>query len=322
MAGKRVKTNEQFLIDLYNLNEYYRDGRFTILEEYKTAITKLKIMTEYGICHMTPNTLLSNKNPCTSNSALNRQEYMHNVLLKHNIHYKNGFFKLKDEVKLWHSKILIESLYGEHLLTFGSLYAGSKPGIDSAVDKTKYWLNYAKDRNDKYRLYDFSKTIIKGTDDNIIITCPIHGDFKIRACNFTTKNQGCNLCFDDSRAEIYRENGGWSAKDWIRTAEKSKYFDSYKFYIIRCWNEDEEFYKMGRTFLTVARRFKDRKQMPYNYEIIQTRESFEGLKICCLEKAFKKENKEYRYKPKNYFKGGHTECFTKIIDINNDEEIN
>ena len=318
----KIKTNEQFLLDLYRINDSYRNGNFIMLEEYKTAIIKLKVMTEFGVCHMSPNSLLSNCNPCTTQSAVDKNEYIHNILLKHNKYYIEGFFKIKSDFKGWHKQLIVESKYGEHSLTFTSLYVGSKPGIDSAIDKTKYWLNYAKDKNDKFDLYDFSKTKIIGTDDNIIITCRLHGDFSIRACNFTTKNQGCNKCFDHSRPEVYRENGGWSAKDWIKTAEKSKYFDSYKFYIIRCWDEEEEFYKMGRTFLTVARRFKDRKQMPYNYEIIQIRESFDGLKICCLEKVFKSKNKEYRYKPKNYFKGGHTECFTKIIDINNGEEIN
>ena len=321
MGAKRLKTNIQFLEDLYRLNSHYREGKFTMIEEYKTAITKIRLMTEFGICHMTPNSLLSNKNPCTTQSAVDKQDYIHNMLLAYSPSYKDGFYRLKSEFKGWREELLIESKYGEHLLTFSSLYSGSKPGIDSAVNRTTYWLNYAKDRNDKFELYNFSKTKILGTDDDIIITCNLHGDFTIRACNFTTKNQGCNKCFDDSRAEVYKGNGGWHTKDWLIAGEKSKYFDSYKMYIIRCWNENEEFYKVGRTFLTVARRFKDRKQMPYNYEIIQLRESEDGHKIYCLEKEFKKYNKKYRYKPKEYFKGGHTECFTKIIDINNGKEI-
>lgn len=322
MGTKKVKTNAKFLEDLYRLNSHYREGKFTMVEEYKTAIIKLKIMTEFGLCHMTPNSLLSNHNPCTSQSAVDKKDYAHRVLIKYNSHYRDGFFKLKDGFKNWHGKMIIESIYGEHKLTFSSLFSGSKPGIDSAVDKTKYWINYARDKNDRYHFYDFSKVEVKGTNSDIILICPIHGDFKIRASNFTHKQQGCQKCFDDSRAEVYKGNGGWHTKDWIVAGEKSKYFDSYKMYIIRCWNENEEFFKVGRTFLTVNRRFKDRKQMPYDYEILQIRESEDGHKIYCLEKEFKKHNKQYRYKPKDCFKGGHTECFTKIIDINNGKEIN
>jgi len=321
MGSKKLKTNEQFLIDLYELNDAYRAGKFTMVDEYKTAITKLKVNTEFGICHMTPNSLLANHNPCTTRSAIDKNLYIQNILLKHSKSYREGFFTIKGEFKGWHKPLLIESIYGEHILTLTSLYSGSKPGFDSAVDKKAFWLNYAKDRNDKFELYNYDKLEIKGTDDYVTINCLLHGDFKIKGSNFTTKNQGCSKCFDDTRAEVYRDNGGWQAKDWIKMAEKSKYFDSYKMYIIRCWNEEEEFYKVGRTFLTVARRFKDKKEMPYNYDIIQIRESYDGLRICCLEKAFKRENKENRYKPKNYFKGGHTECFTKIIDINNGKEI-
>ena len=320
--NKKIKTNEQFLLDLYRLNYAYRQGKFIMLEKYKTAIIKLKLDTEFGVCHMTPNSLLSNNNPCSSQSAVDKSDYMHRVLLKHSESYKNGFFKIISEFKTWHTPLLIESKFGEHLLSFTSLYSGSKPGIDSAIDKTKYWLNYASSMNTKFSNYKYDKVIVTGTDDKITITCPTHGDFKIKASNFTAKNQGCNKCFDDNRAEIYKNNGGWHSKDWITAGNKSKYFDSYKLYIIRCWNENEEFYKVGRTFLTVQRRFKDTKQMPYNYEIVQLRESEDGHKIYCLEKAFKRENKNYAYKPKNYFKGGYTECFTKIIDINNGEEIN
>lgn len=322
MKGKKLKTNEQFLIDLYRLNDSYRNGDFTVMEEYKTAITKLKLMTEYGVCHMSPNSLLSNCNPCSTHSAVDKNEYIHNMLLKYNKHYSNGFFKLSSDFKGWRKELKVTSLYGEHLLSFTSLYMGSKPGIDSAIDKTKYWLNYAKDKSKKYDLYDYTKTSVTATDDNIIITCKIHGDFNIRASNFTHKQQGCQKCFDESRAEVYKDNGGWHTKDWLIAGEKSKYFDFYKMYIIRCWDDEEEFYKVGRTFLTVARRFKDKKQMPYNYEIVQLRESEEGHKIYCLEKQFKKLNKINRYKPKKYFKGGYTECFTKIIDINNGKEIN
>jgi hypothetical protein len=290
MGGKKVKTNKQFLLDLYKLNDAYRDNKFTMLEEYKTAIIKLKLHTEFGVCHMTPNSLLSNKNPCTIQSAVDKNDYMHRALLDRSESYRNRFFKLKGDYKRHHDKLLIETIYGFCSLSFTSLHSGSKPGFDSAIDKTSYWLNYVRERNTKYDDYTYEDVTIKGTDDRIKITCKKHGSFEIKASNFSAKNQGCSKCFDDTRAEVYKDNGGWYSKDWIIAGNKSKYFDSYKMYIIRCWNEDEEFYKVGRTFLTVQRRFKDTKQMPYNYEIIQIRESEDGHKIYCLEKAFKIKN--------------------------------
>ena len=36
---------------------------------------------------------------------------------------------------------------------------------------------------------------------------------------------------------------------------KSKKFEDFKVYIIKCWNEEEEFYKIGKTYRKISRRF-------------------------------------------------------------------
>ena len=41
------------------------------------------------------------------------------------------------------------------------------------------------------------------------------------------------------------------------------------FYIIKCWNSQECFYKVGITSYSVKRRYNSKRDMPYNYEIIQ-----------------------------------------------------
>ena len=44
--------------------------------------------------------------------------------------------------------------------------------------------------------YIFDKTIYTGHNDKVIITCPIHGDFEVHACNFinTSRNSDCPTC--------------------------------------------------------------------------------------------------------------------------------
>lgn len=315
----RLKTNTEFLEDLYRINDSYRAGNFTVLDEYKNAITKIRVQTEFGTCQISPNALLANKNPCTSQSAMDKNEYIKNLLLKHNKSYFEGFFKIKSDFKGWHKKMTVETIYGECSLTLASLYSGSKPGIDSAINKKDYWISYAKSKNRKSKDYSFDKTELNSTSDMVIITCNFHGDFEIKASNFTSKEQGCQECFNSTRVDLYQFNGGWGIKDWWKKGEKSKRYDCFKMYIIRCWDEYEEFYKIGRTFLKVEERFNG-TAIPYNYEIVEERKSHDGLKIYCLEKAFLRENSKNKYKPTKDF-NGKQECFTKIIDINNGKKI-
>ena len=49
------------------------------------------------------------------------------------------------------------------------------------------------------------------------------------------------------------EVGGYS--DWTNAAINSKSFESFKVYIIRCYNDNEEFIKIGRTFSKLKKRF-------------------------------------------------------------------
>lgn len=50
--------------------------------------------------------------------------------------------------------------------------------------------------------YDYSKVIYTGCDDKVIISCPIHGDFKMLLDNHATQKQGCPKCGKDSMAKI------------------------------------------------------------------------------------------------------------------------
>lgn len=103
-----------------------------------------------------------------------------------------------------------------------------------------------------------------------------------------------------------------------KTAEKSKYFDSFKVYIIKCWNEEEEFYKIGRTFKRTNNRFHHSSIMPYNYEIIKEIIG-DAEEIIKLELKLKNEHKIFKYTPKLEFCGMH-ECYSKI-KTNNETDI-
>tara|TARA_R110000822_G_scaffold11952_1_gene43238 strand:+ start:488 stop:871 length:384 start_codon:yes stop_codon:yes gene_type:complete len=98
---------------------------------------------------------------------------------------------------------------------------------------------------------------------------------------------------------------------WKKQGEKSKNFDSWKIYILRCWDGKEEFYKCGKTFRKIEDRFKEFDEFPYKYEIVYIKTSSSSYKISKLEKTIHSKLKENKYTPLKAFSGS-TECFSNI----------
>ena len=156
-------------------------------------------------------------------------------------------------------------------------------------------------------IYNYSLTDFSTTKDKISIICSEHGKFKQRGSNHLN-GQGCPKCSVEQK-----EPTGWRLNDWKKAAEKSKNFDSFKVYIIRCWNEEEEFFKIGRTFVTVKLRFSANFYMPYNWEIMKEIKG-DSESIFDLEKELHRKNKHLKYLPKIKFKGLQ-ECYKTIQHV-------
>ena len=161
--------------------------------------------------------------------------------------------------------------------------------------------------------YDYSLAEY-GYRDIIKIICPVHGLFKQQAYSHLS-GRGCYKCRNQKISKSQKDNqsGGWSTNLWETAANKSKNFDSFKVYIIECWNDTERFYKIGKTFKSVKARFKSKSEMPYNYKVLN--EYIGNCKeICKLEQDLKNKHKEHSYTPKNEFNGMY-ECFNKLLQI-------
>ncbi|HWL22317.1 MAG TPA: GIY-YIG nuclease family protein [Ureibacillus sp.] len=167
--------------------------------------------------------------------------------------------------------------------------------------------------------YKYDYTLVKyvNSQNKVKIICPIHGVFEQKANNHLN-NRGCYKCSRDVVSRRHKEKPqGWNITSWQKKAEQAKNFDSFKVYIIKCWNENEEFYKIGRTYNTIKRRFTGKYNMPYNYEVLKEI-IFHNAKDC-----FDKEN-ELKLLHKNFKKipsikfNGMNECFSEInFDILN-----
>lgn len=140
-----------------------------------------------------------------------------------------------------------------------------------------------------------------------IVTCKVHGDFLI-APNGHKSGRGCSKCAREN------QKGGWRNEDWSRSAAESEYFDSYKVYIIRCFDLEskEEFIKIGKTYRKVKDRFPSKSTLPYDYKIIKEIVFQNAQECTTFENKMHTDIKEFRYTPLKYFKGLN-ECFNMSV---------
>ena len=166
--------------------------------------------------------------------------------------------------------------------------------------------------------YNYDLVDYKKAKQKVKIICFKHGIFE-QTPDSHLRGSGCNLCGNEKQSLFQKQNPvGWYYEEWEEKAKKSKYFDSFKVYIIECWNENERFFKIGRTFRTVYNRFFHKSILPYHFNILK-QITGTAEEICELELKLKKLNKNNKYLPKLHFFGKY-ECYKQII-IENEKYI-
>jgi hypothetical protein len=145
------------------------------------------------------------------------------------------------------------------------------------------------------------------------IFCKEHDKIFSKQPNNHFNEYGCDECGKDVILK-YTQDGliGWTNTNWIKSANNSKNFDSFKVYIIKCWNDDVVFYKIGKTFVTMKSRFSGKNNMPYKYKILKVIEG-DGDSMSNLERVLQKMNKDTKYLPSLSF-GGRHECYSELCE--------
>ena len=85
------------------------------------------------------------------------------------------------------------------------------------------------------------------------------------------------------------------------------------FYLIRCWDREESFYKLGITVNNILTRYGTVKAMPYEWEILlELPDTAEA--VYDLEVKFKGQMEQFHYAPTIPFNGSKTECYSNLTD--------
>lgn len=206
---------------------------------------------------------------------------------------------------------IVKTEFGVCRIRKGHLMNGVLPSNNTAINKNLYFINRTITIHN-YK-YDYTLIDFKTLLDKVKIICKDHGTFE-QTPNAHLRGQGCPKCGDKICSDHHSSNPtGWSKTNWKDAAKKSKRFESFKIYIIKCWNDQETFYKIGRTFVDIKRRFQSKTEMPYNHTILKIIEG-DSNDIYDLEIKLKNMNKDNKYKPLLKFNGSK-ECFNNIIMI-------
>lgn len=300
---------ESFKKEFYKL---YPNSTIILLEFINNK--HIKIQNKYGICIVGKQSLLRYGNS-TIRTALNQSEYFINQATE--IH-KNKYIYDKTKWVDAHSKILIYCKTHCEYFTQSPTTHLDKSGCpkcgDISIKKktTKSHELYAKQLNEKWNgKYIISNGSYINDHTKILHYCNIEKYWFLAKPSHILAGHGCRKCGNKLISKRISENPlGWNYSTWEKAGLRSKTFDGFKVYIIKCWSENESFYKIGKTYNTIKRRFEYKKLMPYNWEVI-TLFNGKAREISELENKLKNMNKQYKYIPKIEFQGRY-ECFTKL----------
>lgn len=198
---------------------------------------------------------------------------------------------------------IFEQRPDKHLQKRGCYFCGREKTLKSRRLTTEIFIE--KSKNVHGEKYDYSLVDYKNGRQTVKIICQKHGIFEQIARNHISLKQGCPKCKTDNLR--IRNTIGW------KTFYKDKICIIY---LLRCYNETEDFIKIGVTSQSVKQRYLYKPHMPYEYEVLYEMEGSSEI-ISKIE-----QNSLRIYKKYNPFLkfSGDSECISieEINDVYND----
>jgi hypothetical protein len=219
---------------------------------------------------------------------LTRKEIDEKLLFK-NPSYKKGDFQIIGDYDTKTRTIRTQNRYGECLVHLSNLMAGNSPTIKTAINKTEYWINMVLEK--RCCDYDYSEVTYIDNNTKVKIFCNKHQKYFNQAPYAHLVGQGCPYC----------------SKERNEKTTYKKYDEAY-FYVLRCYNQIENFIKIGNTVGSLRVRYDSKRKMPYTYEVVEN--IFCSIdEVMNIESRLKSSLIEFKYKPNINFSGSATEVF-------------
>lgn len=259
------------------------------LEIINTSTTHALVKDEYGICKVQIGNLVMGCKP-TISTAINKTEYFSNKLkqIQPNLTVIGEYTGALNKIK-------IKDKYGACNCIANGLLSNQIPCIETAINKTEYFINQAieihKDR------YDYRKVNYINSKFKVKIICKEHGEFQ-QYPDDHLRNKGCIKCGHESK------RSGWY-NNMQNIHKKSN------MYILQISGNNEVFMKFGVAVNLKKRITSIRLESKKKYKI-KVIKVIENVSQYCylLEDRFKRmiRYKKLQYIPKIKF-GGMYECF-------------
>lgn len=264
-------------------------NRYELVSRYKNSVSPILVKDKYGVLLIKPAICLIKNTPGIG-AALNKTQYFMNMLNDKHPEIAKTVSPL-EEFSGMNRKMLFQYKYGIVKIYPVNLLSGHVPTIRSAINRKSYYeMQLREIYGDKYKWNITSTDRHSGT---VQLICPIHGVQHVDT-DAVFLGSGCPCC-----------NKGWQKSDL--------------FYIIRLYDEDENFYKLGISHYDSkgnVQRFKDYKELGYNIEVVKIIKFQSLIEVRNCELELKRLIKYNLYVPKRWPYPTSTECFSNnLLDL-------
>lgn len=222
--------------------------------------------------------------------------------------------KYKVKVRCTKHNIIFEKDIQSYLLGCGCPKCSAE---NYSLVRTKTTEQFIKEAKEVHKnKFDYSNTTYMSANIKLTIMCKEHNNtFDVLPDgHIKAQTGGCKHCQFDLMSKKFKGREGTCGYTKSAYIKQSKGKEC-RVYLIKCWNEQEEFYKIGKTFLDINIRFK-KSNMPYNFIEVDNIKGKAGF-VYDLENELHRQYKPYKYQPNEWF-AGYTECYKIDLPI---EEI-